>query len=76
MTIAELIRSCRGKMPLEDFALRCRTTYQSVGQWERGESLPTLGKLDILADIMELPYLGLLLQWVSEKRRREGYCDR
>lgn len=56
MDLANRIQMLRKKMNLsqEELAEKCNVSRQSVTKWEASESIPTIDKLILLADIFEI----------------------
>lgn len=73
MQLRTLIKQARGEMSQMDFAFKCGTTHQSLGQWERGEALPSIGKLRKLAPLLNIHYADLIEIYLKEKLKKEGY---
>ncbi len=56
MQFSERLCECRqkSKMTQEELAEKCDVSRQAIAKWEKGESVPTLDKLIVLADIFNL----------------------
>lgn len=56
MNLAENILNCRKNMGMsqEDVAEKCNVSRQAVAKWERGESIPTLENVCVLADMYRM----------------------
>lgn len=47
--VAEFIKQCRGELTIAQFSLKCGVSKGRLGEYERGEYMPTIERLDRIA---------------------------
>ena len=72
MNLAGNLQMFRRKMNLsqEELAEKCQVSRQAIAKWERGDSVPTIEKLVLLADLYELSLDELVGRTTFDKYAR------
>lgn len=67
-----MLRTAKG-MSQKDLSTKINANANSIGAWERGESLPKGDKLQALADTFDMP-VWVWVRWRIEEvdKRKEG----
>lgn len=69
-TVGALLRGGRttAKLTQDAVAAAVGVRQSTVSAWENGTAFPTLGKLDLLADLLQIDLTVLVRRMISEAR--------